>query len=133
LGFGITVTHGVNKSLSAIEEKTRKSDQQVAAAALATHAAASASKTKDELLQRRLFVPGTLYHIRRQLMPPGMTGDRPRNFTHTVMKGTDPNSRFGRIVLSNTMFSDHSTPAYIDAVVDSLQCASQGFAFTTGS
>lgn len=125
------VSHGVNKSLSAIEEKTRKSDQQVAAAALATHAAASASKTKDELLRRRLYVPGTLCHILRQLVPPGMTlvnaGDRPRKFTHTVIKGTDPNSRFGRIVLSNTMFSDHSIPAYVDAAVDALQCASRSY------
>lgn len=122
----------MNKSLSAIEEKSRKSDQEVAAAALATTAAAtsSASQTKDELLQRRLFVPGTLYHIRRQQLPPGTVDDstsRPRKFTHTVVKGTDPNSRFGRIVLSNTMFADHSTPAYVDAVVDSLQSASKGY------
>lgn len=120
----------MNKSLSAIEEKSRKSDQQVAAAALATHAAASASQTKDELLQRRLFVPGTLYHIRRQQLPPGVVDEktsRPRKFTHMIIKGTDPNSRFGRIVLSNTMFADHSTPAYVDAVVDSLQSASKGY------
>lgn len=126
------VANNVNKSLSAIEEKSRKSDQEVAAAALATTAAAtvSASQTKDELLQRRLFVPGTLYHIRRQQLPPGTVDDstsRPRKFTHRIVKGTDPNSRFGRIVLSNTMFADHSTPAYVDAVVDSLQSASKGY------
>lgn len=130
-GVGFTVSHGVNKSRSAIEEKIRKSDQQVAATTLATHAAASASKTKEDLLPR-LFVPGTLYHIRRQQVPPGMISDddattRPRKFTHTIIKGTDPNSRFGRIVLSNTMFSDHSSPAYVDAVVDALQCASRAY------
>ncbi|KAG0556717.1 hypothetical protein M758_11G071800 [Ceratodon purpureus] len=121
------VSHGVNKTYKEIDEKTRQSDQQVAAAALATHAAASTSKTKDNLLQRRLYVPGTLFHILRQPLPPGLTlanaGESgPRKFTHVVMKGIDPNARFSRIVLSNTMLSDHSTPAYIDAVVDSLHC-----------
>jgi hypothetical protein len=99
LDFGLAVSHGVSKSLTAIDEKARQSDQRVAAAALATHAAASTSEPKDVLLYRRLFVPGVLCH-----------------------KGMDPNARFSRIVLSNTMLSDHSCPAYVDAVVDSLHC-----------
>jgi hypothetical protein len=127
LDFGLAVSHGVSKSLTAIDEKARQSDQRVAAAALATHAAASTSEPKDVLLYRRLFVPGVLCHILRQPLPPGTTlanaGEiGPRKFTHVVMKGMDPNARFSRIVLSNTMLSDHSCPAYVDAVVDSLHC-----------
>ena len=118
----------MNKSLTEIEEKTRQSDQQVAAAALATHAAASTSKTKDFMPQRRLYVPGLLCHILRQPLPPGSNASESgsRKFTHIVMKGVNPKARFGRIVLSNTMLSDHSCPAYIDAVVDSLQCLAKG-------
>lgn len=124
------VSHGVQKSLSEIEEKTRRSDQQVAVSALAIQAGTSTTKT-EVLLQRRLHLPGTLYHILRQLLPPGLSptnvgGNGARTVTHTVVKGTDPNSRFSRIVLSNTIFSDHNSPAYIDAMVDALQCASRG-------
>jgi hypothetical protein len=43
------------------------------------------------------------------------------------MKATDPNARFSRIVLSSTMLSDHSAPAYVDALEDASQLASVRF------
>lgn len=53
----------------------------------------------------------------------------PQKFRYRVVKGTDSdNSRFSRIVLSSTMLSDHSTPSYLEALVNTLQNASEGTA-----
>ena len=53
----------------------------------------------------------------------------PPKFRYKVVKGTDSNnSRFSRIVLSGTMLSDHSTPSYLEALVNALQNASDGTA-----
>lgn len=53
----------------------------------------------------------------------------PAKFRYKVVKGTDSNhSRFSRIVLSGTMLSDHSTPSYLEALVNALQNASEGAA-----
>lgn len=50
-----------------------------------------------------------------------------QKYTYTVVKGTDTNkSRFSRIVLSSSMLSDHSTPAYLEALVNALKNASKG-------
>lgn len=49
----------------------------------------------------------------------------PQKFKYKVVKGTDSNnSRFSRIVLSGSMLSDHSTPSYLEALVNALENAS---------
>lgn len=122
----------MTRSLSSLSERSgQKSDEGVAAVAMAvnTVATTSTSKSKGDLIKLRLFVPGILYHIIRQPLPPSRqmpTAVRPHqegNVRHTVVRGTDPNSRFRRIVLSSTMLSDHSSPAYVDGIVDAMQYA----------
>lgn len=126
MGFYQTVTEGVTKSLSSIEEKNRKADERVAAAAIAANTVATSTSSNNEFLRkRRLFTPGSLYHIiRHTLQPDQIKVNDPRKVRHTVMKATDPNARFSRIVLSSTMLSDHSAPAYVDALEDASQLAS---------
>lgn len=161
---------GVHESLAEIEKNSQMSDKGVAATAVAVNAAASASN-KDGLVNCRLYVPGSLYHIVREpsqqnpsnQMGPALqqnlkqddmhlqkesklgegdsskqskskdgTGSKTQQgsvattpkFTHTVVKGTDPKSRFNRIVLSNSLINDHTTPSYVEALVDALQHAS---------
>ncbi|KAG0601191.1 hypothetical protein M758_11G091200 [Ceratodon purpureus] len=49
----------------------------------------------------------------------------PQKFRYKVIKGTDSNnSRFSRIILSGSMLSDHSTPSYLEALVNALGNAS---------
>lgn len=49
----------------------------------------------------------------------------PQKFRYKVIKGTDSNnSRFSRVVLSGSMLSDHSTPSYLEALVNALETAS---------
>jgi sn1-specific diacylglycerol lipase len=180
---GETVKEGVHESLSEIEKNTQMSDEGVAATAVAVNAAASTSN-KDGLVNRRLYVPGSLYHIIREPLqqnPSNQEGTAPQQnskqddshsqiqpkhgekdssnqskskdgkgskkqegsdsqeqfkqegsapttpkFRYTVVKGTDPKSRFNRIVLSNSLINDHTTPSYVEALVDALQHASIG-------
>lgn len=190
------VKQGVNESLSSIEKNVQETDEGVAASAVAVNAATSTSESKqDILIKKRLFVPGTLFHITRTPLKPvqnqaaaenqadqiqgvnnradqnqgvnnqgdqnqGVSNQADQNqgvknqadrspadpklavltqgnrekiespkFRYKVVKATDSNnSRFSRIVLSSTMLSDHSTPSYLEALVDALKHASEGTA-----
>jgi len=89
--------------------------------------------SKQELESRRLFVPGNLYHIRRREKEPTLGPpvparpfeegkDAPRNskYKHHVIRGSSPSSRFGRIILSGTMLSDHGCYNIRDGLLDAI-------------
>lgn len=43
------------------------------------------------------------------------------SFRYVVLKGANPHSRFHRIVLSNTMLSDHNCGPYGQGIVNAMQ------------
>ena len=112
-----------------------ETDAGIAAKAIAA-VAAGPSASRLELENRRLFVPGILYHIRRQKIkreermkhlpvparPYDPETDPPRGskYRHSVVRGTDSSSRFGRIILSSTLLSDHGCFNYRDGILDAL-------------
>lgn len=91
------------------------------------------AESKQELERRRVFVPGNLYHIRRRevtiLGPPVPAKpfeegkDAPRNskYKYHVIRGSDPTSRFRRIILSTTMLSDHGCYNIRDGLLDAME------------
>lgn len=133
------VAQDVNKSLAEIHERnSKKGNEGAAVAALAADLnatkvlAETSSDSREQFKQSRLFVPGILYHIIcRPLRPgekrPDILGSLPEpsnpkdSVRHTVVKGKDPNSRFGKIVLSSTILSDHFCGSYVKGITDALQ------------
>lgn len=134
------VAQDVNKSLAEIHERnSKKGNEGAAVAALAADLnatkvlAETSSDSREQFKQNRLFVPGILYHIICQPLQPGekkpekALGSLPEpsdpkdTVRYTVVKGKDPNSRFGRIVLSSTILSDHYCGSYVKGITDALQ------------
>jgi sn1-specific diacylglycerol lipase len=113
-----------------------ETDAGIAAKAIVT-VAKGPGHSKQELEQRRLFVPGRLYHIRRQKtkreermtsipvparpFQAGEEAPRGSKFKHYVICGTDPAARFGRIILSSTLLSDHGCFNIRDSILDAMQ------------
>lgn len=105
---------------------------------------AGMSNNKINLERQRHYIPGILYHILRKQSeaessyssttvhaPPHVHKKSPKAPTkmsaaglqYVVIRATDPTSRFGRIVLSNTILSDHSCYQYIEGMSDALKRA----------
>jgi hypothetical protein len=149
-GAGASALHKIKKkphtpkatpsssSNSSSEESVCSMDGQAGIAAKAVVAVAEGPEgSKQELEGRRLYVPGLLYHIRREELraeemplgppvpaPPFVKGEEaPRNAKHKhhVVRGTDPSSRFGRIVLSSSMLLDHSCYPIRDGLLDAIE------------
>lgn len=127
-----------SNSNSSAEESVSSMDGQAGVAAKAVVAVAEGPDgSRQELEGRRLYVPGLLYHIRREELgaeevplgppvpaPPFVEGEEaPRNSKHKhhVVRGTDPSSRFGRIVLSSSMLLDHSCYPIRDGLLDAIE------------
>lgn len=124
------------ESVSRSSMDSPESDAGIAAKAIVAVAEAPAA-SKQELESRRLYAPGILYHIRRQRLSieerapgppvparPFIAGEEaPRNSKHRhhVIRGTDPSSRFGRIILSSFMLSDHSCFNIRDGLLDAIE------------
>lgn len=125
-----------DKSISSGNRDNPETDAGIAAKAIVAVANGSAA-SRQELEKRRLFVPGRLYHIRRQKIKreermtsipvparPFQAGEeapRGSKYKHHVICGTDPSSRFGRIILSNTLLSDHGCFNIRDGILDAMQ------------
>ncbi|KAG0598691.1 hypothetical protein M758_12G094000 [Ceratodon purpureus] len=123
-------------SISMDSMDSPETDAGIAAKAVVAVAEGPAG-SKEELESRRLYAPGNLYHIRRQelrteereLGPPVpvrpfMEGEEaPRNAKHKhhVIRGTVPSSRFGRIILSSSMLSDHGCFSIRDGLLDAIE------------
>jgi hypothetical protein len=105
---------------------------------------AGMSNNKINLERQRHYIPGILYHIMRKQSeaessyssttvhaPPHVCQNSlkaPKKMSaagsrYVVIRATDPTSRFGRIVLSNTILSDHSCFQYIEGMSDALNTA----------
>ncbi len=105
---------------------------------------AGMSNNKINLERQRHYIPGILYHIMRKQSeaessyssttvhaPPHVcqnslkapTKMSAAQLRYVVIRATDPTSRFGRIVLSNTILSDHSCFQYIEGMSDALNTA----------
>nr|XP_024381806.1 uncharacterized protein LOC112285327 isoform X2 [Physcomitrium patens] len=96
--------------------------------------------SRQELEKRRLFVPGVLYHIRRQKIKreermtalpiparpfiAGQEAPRGSKYKYRVICGTDPSARFSRIIISKNLISDHSCYNIRDSILDALKSCS---------
>lgn len=125
-----------DKSISRSNMDDPETDAGIAVKAIVS-VANGPSFSKQELEKRRVFVPGVLYHIRRQKMkreervtalpapakPYDPETDPPRGskYKHYVICGTDPSSRFSRIILSRTLLSDHGCFNIRDGILDAMQ------------
>ncbi|KAG0623950.1 hypothetical protein M758_3G213300 [Ceratodon purpureus] len=125
-----------DKSISNSNMDDPETDAGIAAKAIMS-IARGPSVSRQELEKRRLFVPGVLYHIRRQKIKreermtalpaparpydPETEAPRGSKYKHYVICGTDPSSRFGRIILSSTLLSDHGCFNIRDGILDALQ------------
>lgn len=79
------------------------------------------STNMQELKLRQLYVPGVLYHIERhKINKEDRVAPKLSKFRHEVRRGTDMSSRFERIVLSNTIASDHSCYKYEEGMLDAI-------------
>lgn len=80
------------------------------------------STNVQELKLRQLFVPGVLYHVERyKINKEDRVAPQFSKFRHEVRRGTDVSSRFERIVLSNSIISDHSCYKYEEGMLDAIQ------------
>ncbi|KAG0622246.1 hypothetical protein M758_3G083600 [Ceratodon purpureus] len=101
--------------------------------------ATGSSANMEELERRRLYVPGVLYHIkrlrrygeRRMSLPTspkalqGASGEDSSSAPmYVVVRGMDPKERFGRIIVSRTIISDHSCPSYLQGISGALSSCS---------
>lgn len=126
-----------DKSISSSNRDTPETDASIATKAIVAIATGSPA-SKHDLEARRLFVPGRLYHIRRQKVKredrmatgipvparpfrAGEEAPRGSKYKHFVVCSTDAASRFGRIVLSRTLLSDHGCFSIRDGILDAMQ------------
>lgn len=125
-----------DKSISRSNMDDPETDAGIAAKAIMS-IAKGPSASRQELEKRRVFVPGILYHIRRQKLkkeermtalpvparPYDPEKDPPRasKYKHYIICGTDPSARFGRIILSSTLLSDHGCYSIRDGILDAMQ------------
>lgn len=118
----------INNTPSTKDDGAEASDTGIAAQTVMAVATGS-SINMEELEKRRLFVPGILYHIKRlrqhregRMSLPTSPGKliqaheeafKSLESKYVVVRGVNPKERFGRIIVSKTMISDHSCPRYI--------------------
>lgn len=125
-------TNNSKKSSNGKESGSTTADQTVMAVAT------SSSTNMEELERRRLFVPGILYHIKQQRQHGKKkmsipTSPKELQATtiedslipiYVVVRGVDPTERFGRIIVSKTIISDHSCPSYLWSISHALNSCS---------
>jgi hypothetical protein len=114
------MSEAITQQMKLIEDDSRES-ATVAASSIAASAQETLKEGRELLQQKRLYVPGILYHVIRSPLEPGENvpdgvpvkvdfskeAEQDSFYKYMIIRGDDPSSRFQKIVLSGSLISDH--------------------------